>query len=265
MTLRIARLSAPLFLAVSLLPVPAMAQHVEYAPGTMRFRVSSSTSGSQTTPGGTASFDIGVEERITLSIMRQAKDTVMAMLTLDSISIRSPGPQPDLSKLVGAKFVSLLSPTGKFYSSRAPEGLDPQLAPIIEGVGKLLPAFPDNLAQGVTWTDTIKGKVARMGMDVDLTNVGRYTVEGDTTIGGQKAFRIVRNAAMKGVGGGSMQGTAVTMEMSSTSAGAFFITPSGSYLGGSAKDNALTRIVVVQQNMEITIKQSTATTTELIK
>ena len=264
MTVSIARLSAVLLVAAPL-TAALRAQHIEYAPGTMKYRVSSATSGSQTTPGGTASFDIGVEERITLTVMRHAKDTVMAMLTLDSISIKSPGPQPDLSKLVGAKFVSLVSPTGKFYTSKAPEGLDPQLAPIVDAVGKFLPSFRGNLAPGVTWSDTISGKVAQMGMDVERTNVSTYKVDGDTTIGGQKAFRVLRNAAVKGVGAGSMQGTPVTMEMSATSAGSFFITASGTYLGGSTKDDALTKIMVVQQNMEITIKQSGVTKTEPVR
>ena len=265
MTVRTARLSAALLFAAPLAAAPLSAQGVEYAPGTTKFRVTTTTSGSQTTPAGTNSFDVGVEQKITVNVMRHAKDTVMAMLTLDTIAIKTAGPVPDLSKLMHAQFVSLLSPTGKFYSTKAPDGLDPQLAQIAEGVGKFLPSFRGNLAPGTVWSDTVSGKVTQMGLEMDRTNVSNYRVEGDTTIDGQKAIRIVRNATVKGAGAGNMQGTPVTMELGATSTGSFFITPKGMYLGGSSKEDALSKITIIQQNMEITIKQNGTTKTEPIK
>ena len=265
MTVRSARLSVALLFAAPFAAAPLSAQGVEYAPGTTKFRVTTSTSGSQTTPTGTSNFDVGVEQRITVNVMRHAKDTVMAMLTLDTIAIKTPGPVPDLSKLMHAKFVSLVSPTGKFFSSKAPDGLDPQLAQIAEGVGKFLPSFRANLAPGAVWSDTVTGKITQMGLEVDRTSVSNYKVEGDTTIDGQKAFRIVRNATVKGGGVGNMQGTPVTMELAATSTGNFFITPKGTYLGGSSKDDALSKITIIAQNMEITIKQNGTTKTEPIK
>ena len=172
---------------------------------------------------------------------------------------------PDLSKLLGAHFVSFVSPTGKLYSVKAPEGLDPQLAQITEGVGKFLPTFHANLAKGQSWADTLSGKVTQMGMEMDRTNVSTYTVEGDTTISGEKALKIARTMTAKGQGAGSMQGTPVTMEMTGSSAGAFYISPKGNYLGGVAKDDVLIKLTVIAQNMEITIKQNGVTTTSPIK
>jgi hypothetical protein len=265
MTVRIARLSAALLFAAPFAAAPLCAQNVEYAPGTMKFRVTTATTGSQTTPAGTTNFEVGVDEKLTVNVMKHAKDTVMATLTLDTIAIKSAGPQPDLSKLMGAKFVSLVSPTGKFYSVKAPEGLDPQLAQITESVGKFLPAFHAKLAKGESWADTLSGKINQMGMEMDRTSVSNYTVEGDTTIAGEKAFKIARTMSAKGVGAGNMQGTPVTMEMAGTSAGAFYITPKGTYLGGIAKDDVQIKLTVLAQNMEITIKQNGVTTTSPIK
>ena len=265
MTVRTARLSAALLFAAPFAAAPLCAQGVEYAPGTMKFRVSTTTTGSQTTPAGTNNFDVGVEEKITINLMRHAKDTVMATMTLDSIAIKSPGPAVDLSKLMGAKFVSLVSPTGKFYSVKGPDGIDPQLAQLTDDIGKLLPTFRGNLALGLSWTDTLSGKIRPMGLEVDRTSVSSYKVDGDTTIGGEKAFRIQRTSSAKGAGAGNMQGTPVIMEMTGTSAGSFFITPKGTYLGGSSKDDALIKITIIQQNMEITIKQNGVKKTEPIK
>lgn len=265
MTVRTARLSAALLLAASLAAAPLSAQSVEYASGTMKFRVSSTTTGSQTTPAGSSSFEVGIEEKITVTLMKHAKDTVMATMTVDSIAIRSAGPALDLSKLMGAKYVSLVSPTGKFYSVKAPEGLDPQLSQLTDDIGKLLPTFRGNLAPGLSWTDTVSTKIRPMGLEVDRTTVSSYKVDGDTTIGGEKAFRIQRTASAKGTGSGSMQGSPVIMDMTGGSVGSFFITPKGTYLGGMSNDDALIKLTVIQQNMVVTIKQSGVKKVEPIK
>lgn len=264
MTVRTARLSAALLITAPLV-APLFAQGVEYAPGTSKFRVTSATTGSQTTPAGTTTFEVGLEERLTVSLMKHAKDTVKATMTLDTISIKSAGPAPDLSKLMGAKFVSLVSPTGKFYSVQAPEGIDPQLASITEGMGKFLPSFRGNLTKGQTWVDTLSGKITQLGMEVDRTSISNFTVEGDTIVNGEKAIKIARSMSAKGVGAGNMQGTPVTMEMAGVSAGAFYLTPKGAYLGGIAKDDVQIKLTVLAQNMEITIKQNGTTKTEAIK
>ena len=184
MTVRMASLSAALLFAAPYAAAPLCAQGVEYAPGTKKFRVTSTTMGSQSTPAGTSSFEVGIEEQITVTLMRHAKDTVMATMTLDSIAITSPGAALDLSKLKGAKYVSLVSPTGKYYSGQVPAGLDPQLSQLTDDIGKLLPTFRGNLAPGVSWTDTVSTRIRPMGLEVDRTTVSNYRVDGDTTIGG---------------------------------------------------------------------------------
>ena len=258
------RLSVALVL-VSAVASAVSAQGIEYAPGTTKFHVSSAMTGSQTTPAGTANFEVGLDERLTLKLMKHAKDTVMATMTLDTISIKSGGPTPDISKLMGAKFVSLVSPTGKFYSVKAPEGIDPQLASITEGLGKFLPAIRGKLTKGETWIDTVSAKVNQMGMEVDRTTISNFTVEGDTIVNGEKAIKIARSASAKGVGAGNMQGTPVTMEMTGVGTGAFYITPKGAYLGGLSKDDVQIKLTVLVQNMEITIKQNGTTKIEAIK
>ena len=265
MSHRIARLSAACLFAAPLFVAPLAAQGVEYAAGTMKFRVTTTTTGSQTTPAGTNSFDIGIDEKLTVNLMKHAKDTVMATITLDTIAFTNSGPQLDVHTLMGAKVVALVSPTGKFYSAKTPDGLDPQLAQITEGMGKFMPVFHGNLATGQAWTDTVSGKVRQMGLDVDRTSVSSFTVDGDSTIGGEKAFRIQRATTAKGFGAGNMQGTPVTMEITGSSVGTFFITPKGAYLLARSKDDALIKLTVLQQNVEVTIKQTALTKTEAMK
>ncbi|CAN5741369.1 hypothetical protein BH11GEM1_BH11GEM1_17930 [soil metagenome] len=265
MTVRTARLSAALLLAAPLAAAPLMAQS-EYAAGTTRYRVTTDAKGTQTSPMGNASFDLGLKEQLTVSVMKHARDTVMATIKVDSIAMKSTGaPAPDLSKVTGMQFVTLMSPTGKFYSSKAPEGMDPALGQITDGIGRFLPSFRVGVANGMTWSDTTSGKVSQQGMDMDRTSVSTFKVNGDTTIAGEKAFRIERRTATKAAGSGMMQGTPMTMETTGTGTGAYYLTPKGVYLGAQSSDEVNTKVTVLAQNIEIAIKQQVHTTVEAIK
>ena len=102
------------------MPFPSAAQEVEYAAGTTRYRVSTTTKGTQSTPMGNSDFELGMQQQITLNLARQSKDTMLATVTLDSIALTGAGAVADVSALMGAKFISLVSPTGRVYSTHAP-------------------------------------------------------------------------------------------------------------------------------------------------
>lgn len=265
MTARFTRFTVALLAAAPFAAAPLRAQGVEYAVGTTKYRLHTTTKGSQTTPMGSAQFEVGLREQLTVNISKQSRDTVKAQVTIDSIVLKSTSPIPDVSKLNGSKYVSLISPTGKFYSTKAPDGLDPALAQILEGVGRFLPSFRGNIAQGMRWTDTTNSKVVQQGMDLDRTSVSNYTVAGDTTIGGEKAYRVKRITAVTIAGSGSMQGSPVSMASTGSGNGAFFITPKGVYLGGAWADDVDVKITILAQNAEIIIKQNSTSRVEAIK
>src|SRR6188768_4304635 len=166
-------LSSSLLLALA---ARAGAQGIEYADGTTRYRVSTTTTGSQTTPLGSSKFELGVQQQITLNVAHQAKDTLLATVTLDSISLTGAASVADISSLRGAKFVSLVSPTGHVYSTRAPTSVDPVASQLAEAIVRILPAYQPNLKQGVTWADTSSGKVTQQGMELDRTVVSNFVV-----------------------------------------------------------------------------------------
>jgi hypothetical protein len=266
MTVRSARLSLALLAAIPIVAAPLRAQGVEYSAGTTRYRISTTTKGTQTSPMANGSFEVGLQQQVTVNLMRHAKDTVTATFTIDSIALKSSGPAPDVSGLVGKKWVSLISPTGKFYSTKGPEGaIDPALGQISEAVSHFLPVYRGNLVAGMTWADTISGKVNQQGMDVERTVVTAYKVSGDTTISGETAIRVARIASVKAAGSGTMQGTPVTMETTGVSNGAFFMTAKGVYLGGANTDDVNLKITILAQNAEINIKQVAQTKTEAIR
>lgn len=261
MTVRTLVLTSLLTLAA----LPAAAQVSEYAPGTTRYVVSTSSKGSQLSPMGNNEFELGVRQVITVNLVKQAKDTLAATVTLDSISLTGAAAAADVSTLNGAKFLSWVSPTGKLYSARAPEGANPALAQVTEGISRFLPAFRANLKAGATWTDTTSGKVTQQGMEVDRTIVSTYTVGADTSIGGTRAHRIGRVTAVKAAGSGTAQGTPLKMESASNSQGTFYLSTKGVYLGGVSNDEVTVKLTIPSQGADITMKQNGRTTIEPIR
>ena len=251
-------------LLAALLPLasPIAAQGVEYAAGTTRYRVSTTTKGSQTTPLGSSDFELGIQQQITLILARQAKDTLLATVTLDSIDVSGAGGMVDVSALRGAQFVSLVSPTGRVYSTKAPANANPLVAQLAEGIARFLPSYRPDLRLGATWADTTVGRVSQQGMDLDRTIVSNYTVQRDTTIAGMKAYKVARVTSVKAAGSGTPQGTPVSMESSSTSHGAFFLSETGVFLGATSNDDVDLKLKILAQGAEISMKQNAETRIE---
>ena len=265
MVARYTRLSLALLIATPLAGTLA-AQTAEYSTGSTKYRVVTNAKGSQTSPAGSQNFDLALREQLTVDLMQHARDTVMATITLDSIALTSSaGPTPDVATVKGARFVTLMSPTGKVYSTKPPAGLDPMMAQITDGIGRFLPAYRANLAQGTTWSDTTKGKVTQQGMEMDRTIVSSYTVAGDTMYLGQKALKINRVTTTIASGGGNAQGTPITMETTGKGTSTYFMTPKGAFLGATSADDVNSKITVLAQNVEIGVKQSVQTTVEAIR
>ena len=265
MAARLTRLSLALVLASPLAGTLA-AQTAGYSTGTTKYRVVTNAKGSQISPAGSQTFDVALREQLTVDLRKHATDTLMATITLDSITLStSAGPSPDVSSVKGAKFVTMMSPTGKVYSTQPPTGLDATMAQITDGIGRFLPSYRANLAKGTTWSDTTKGKITQQGMDLDRTIVSTYTVAGDTTYAGQNALRITRETNTIASGSGNAQGTPITMETTSKGNSTYFVSPKGAFLGARSDDDVTSKITVVAQNVEIGVKQSVQTTVEAIK
>jgi hypothetical protein len=265
MTARSAVLPAAFLLVASLAATTARAQGVEYAAGTHRYRLSTTTKGSQTSPMGNQDFKVDAKQLLTVNLAKPSKDTVVATVTLDSLSIESSQGAQDLSRLLGSKFVTYLSPTGKFYSSRTPEGADPVLAQVTESVARFLPTYRRDLKKGLAWADTVAGKVNQQGMEVDRTIISNYHVLDDTSVAGEPAFKVSRASTVKAAGSGTAQGQPIALESATSSDAVFFLSPKGVYLGGRQNDDVNVKVTFVGQGAEVNIKQLAQSKIEAIK
>jgi hypothetical protein len=265
MTARLKLLSAAFLFAAPLVAAPLRAQGVEYAAGTTTYRLFTSTKGSQSSPMGNQEFQMDARQQLTVNIAKQTKDTMVATVTLDSLSVKSAQGTPDLSRLLGSKFVSFISPTGRVYSTKATEGADPMLAQVTESVARFLPTYRRDIKVGMSWADTTTGKVSQQGLDVDRTIIANYKVVGDTSVSGEQAFKVERASTVKAAGSGSAQGSPISLESATTSNAVFFLSPKGHYLGGRQNDDIAVKITILAQNAEITIKQLAESRIEAVR
>lgn len=264
MIARLTRLSAAALLAG---PVAASlaAQDMEYAAGTTRYKLTTTTTGTQSSPMGSQDFKIDVLQRLTVNLAKQAKDTLVETVTLDTVAVNSPqGPQ-DVSRLIGTKFVSYISPTGRVYSSVPVQGADAMLSQVAEAVGRFLPSYRRGLKSGLTWSDTTAGKITQQGMELDRTIISDYKVVGDTSVSGERAYKVERVSNVKATGSGATQGTPVSLESTTVSNAMLLLSDRGVYLGGRQSDDVSLKITIVAQNAEINIKQQAHTMVEPIR
>jgi len=256
MTVRSFKLTAALLFVAPLAAAPLHAQGVEYAAGTMRYRISTVNSGSQTSPMGSQDFHMDVNQLLTVNLARPVKDTVVVTVTLDSMDVVGSPVKQDLTPILGSKFVTYISPTGKLYSTKAPEGGDPLLAQVSEAVARFLPAYRANLHSGMTWADTVTDQVNQQGMELNRTVAYTYKVLGDTTVAGAKAFKVSRLSKAKAAGSGTTQGQPISIESATTSDAVFLLSPKGVYLGGRQNDDIDVKITILSQGAEINVKQT---------
>ena len=243
------------------------AQRFEYAPGTSQYRLTAVNKLTQEAQGQKMEREVTSEQKLTLVLGRQSRDTLSFAMTLDSAKVEaSAGPPPDLSALIGLKITGALSPFGVVYVSKAPEGPNPDMtAAIADEMSRFLPRLRPTLTAGTTWTDTTTGKVNQMGIALDRTLISTFKVVGDTTYEGQRALRIDRTTQASFAGSGTSQGQPLTMEGTSQGSDNLFVGRNGTYLGGLLSNAATIKVTLVANGMEVALTQNQNTTIKKVK
>jgi hypothetical protein len=262
---RACRLAAAVCLVM---PLTLRAQGFEYAASTGQYRVSQKTSGSQDAMGQTQEFQTTNNELLTVTVARASRDTLALTIFVDSVTAVGPMgmPVPGLDKLAGRTVTAKLSPAGIAYSVVGPtDDSLPNGTQITSELSRLLPRVKAKLAAGASWQDTVTGTVRQNGMSVDRRVVATYTVAGDTTVQGQKAWKLTRETSTTMSGGGAPQGQMMSMEGTATGKGVLVVSQSGVYLGGQSEDHASIKVTLTAQAMDVAITTTTNTSIEKVK
>jgi hypothetical protein len=167
---------------------------------------------------------------------------------------------PGIEKMNGAKFSAKVSPTGRVYSTSGPSETElPLAAAMTDEMGRTLPRIKVNLAPGASWTDTLSDKPKQNGMSLDRQIISHFTVVGDSTVGGEAAWKITRESTTSASGSGAPQGQNVVIESTGTGKGMILISKRGVLLGGESEEQSLGKVTMTANSMEIGIKSTTTT------
>jgi hypothetical protein len=265
--MKLRSLSPVLAAAVVLTAGPIRAQQFQYAPGTSQYRLTAVNKLTQEAQGQKVEQEVTSEQKLTVVLGRQSRDTLSFAMTLDSAKVQtSAGPGPDLSALIGLKVTGALSPSGLVYLTKAPEGPGAAMTgAVADELSRFLPRLRSALAVGTVWTDTIAGKVNQMGISLDRTVITTSKVVGDTTYQGERAWKIDRTTQTTFAGTGTSEGQPLTMEGTSKGTDNIFVARNGVYLGGLMNNAATIKVTLVANGMEVGLTQNQNTTITRVK
>jgi hypothetical protein len=212
----------------------------EYAPGKLRYHVTTVSTRAQPLGGGRAPFDFTTttNQWIALEVAPMSRDTLKVAMTVDSIRISSTldAPPPDVSVLQGAKFTGTMSPRGRMYTLVPAAGsTDGKLGATATALKRfLLPLPARSLAPGASWADTVVEHPKIGTINITSSSVTTYKVAGDTTVSGQHAWRIDRYTTIAQLGKGVEAGQPLEISSSGTVTGTQLFTDKGVLLGGQS-------------------------------
>jgi hypothetical protein len=259
---------SPAFAAAAVLTAgPLGAQQFQYAPGTSQYRLTAVNKLTQEAQGQKVEQEVTSEQKLTVVLGRQSRDTLSFAMTLDSAKVQtSAGVAPDLSALIGLKVTGALSPIGLVYVTKPPEGPGSEMTrPLADELSRFLPRLRPALSVGTTWTDTTSGKVDQMGISLDRTVITTSKVVGDTTYLGERAWKIDRMTLTTFAGTGTAEGQPLTMEGTSKGTDNIFVARNGTYLGGLMNSAARIKVTLAANGMEVGLTQSQNTTITRMK
>src|SRR5437867_4518393 len=120
----------------------------------------------------------------------------------------------------------------------------PTSSQITEGLSNFLPRLRGKMAAGSSWTDTTSGKVTQGPFELERRVITKFTVVGDTTVQGEKSWKIAHETVTSLSGSGAPQGQPASMEGTSNAKGTIVVSQKGVFLGSNREDQANLKVVL---------------------
>lgn len=253
-------------LSMAIIAAPAVAQTAlgPYAPASARYRITASTKTSQNMMGQVQEFETSTNQLLSLSVARDG-DALTLTMTLDSATITttSPEPAPDLGDAIGMKYTGSMALDGKVASSTVTDKTGaPSKSQFAGNMRSILPRLKLGATSGATWVDSSTVVTKQNDSEVTTTTVVTFTLAGDTTVAGMKAWKVGGASAGNLTGTGNRMGTdyAITGDVKGVSTSLVSVT--GILLGITSDSDSNLTVTVESAGMTIPIVQKTTTKVE---
>jgi hypothetical protein len=262
------RFSALLLAAGTL---PALGQ-IHYAPTTQHYRLHSTVRRVQEQNGQKTDGTITNDQLVTMAIKASNgksaltdTDTLHFAVSLDSTTMSSTlaVQLPDVSVMQGTTVTGDMLPTGKVLNfksdTKAADGVDRES--IVASMAHFLLPLPAAATTGTSWTDTANTNVSKDDNTLQTQTITNSSVVGDTTYGGQKAWRVRRQSVLKISGTQKQSNQVITMDGDGTGDGMYYIGANGIYLGSTASQKM--NMTVKAAGTVIPVTQTATSTVEI--
>lgn len=251
-------------MALMAAPVAAQTSLGPYAPMAAKYRITSSTRTSQTMMGQAQEFESRTNQLASLSVEKAGESLVLSMV-LDSATATTTAPDggPDLSDAIGLKLVGRMAPDGKVASSEVTDRSGaPSKSPIAGNMRSILPRLQLGASPGARWVDSNTSVTKQDDSEVTSTTMVAYTLAGDTTVAGARAWKILGASTGKLSGAGNRMGADYTIAGDVQGNSMSLVSLSGVLLAITSDDVTNITVTVASAGMTIPILQKTTTTVE---
>jgi hypothetical protein len=218
---------------------PATNAAFRYTEGSAAYRVTSTDSSLQTTPGQRRQSSWSSTQHMTFTIAAHTPDTLRLTVRVDSAAMhRSETGAVDMSRLVGSAAHAAIAPNGRVLHVDSSAAIDAALA--VQLV-HFLPHVKGPLEPGTVWADTVDSRVVQGGVPISRRIITTQTVMGDTVINGRTGRRILRDTKITMEGSGAPGGDRVLMTGTGTGTGVTVVTLDGVFLAMALSNSFVMR------------------------
>ncbi|MEJ7810569.1 MAG: hypothetical protein WKG32_09205 [Gemmatimonadaceae bacterium] len=242
------------------------AQTFAYTPGMAKYRITQKMSQTQEMMGQKKTDSLSSVQLLSLDLAAKGKDSLAFTLTIDSTTTSMAPAQAELAKLNGKKVTGAMSSLGKVASFVAPvDSASPTKGQEFESLRNFMLRFPDrNPKVGTSWVDTTNTPINNQGITGHATIIITSKIVGDTTVAGQKAWRVQRTGTTAVSGAGTQNGQALVLEGKGTLNGMSYVGANGVYLGANSTQNQEMSIQLPAMGMTVPITQTVSTMVEMV-
>ncbi len=232
-----------------------------YSPVSARYQMLVTGQSSQIMMGEAQVSD-SKSVQVATVIISKAGTALTQVMTLDSVtaSSTSPVPMPDASSAIGMKFTGAMDVDGKIATSAVTDKMGAtSTSPFAANMRSFLPRLKVGATAGSSWVDSVTSVTKRNGADVTTRTVTTYTLAGDTTVAGARAWKIASTSSGKLTGSGNQQGADFTIGGTVTGHGTFVISLAGVLFGVDLVSDVNMMVEVPMASMTFPIIQKQTT------
>ena len=254
----------------------ASAQSFAYKPGAQHYRVDQTVATMQTVQGMTQNATATTAQFVSMELGAPGAEGLGVTFIIDSVVVvpadsgapaspaqaQAQAQAEDAAKsLKGRKLAGVVSPLGRIQKLAVVDTVVPNAQQLANGFKAFLVPFPSGaVKEGMTWTDTTTNEFKNMsGMDGTTKGIMTYTVVGDTTVNGQRAWRVEQKGTLTMNGAGAAQGTDVSLAGTGEMSGRAIVGQDGVYLGGTMEQTQSLTVEVPAASMTIPITNKVTT------